>query len=175
MNCKEFTKELPDLVLTPNSTPSAAAVAHLRTCPPCEQEYLSFQQTFGLLDSWQPVEPTPYFDTRLNARLRQEQTAPAMSWLERLQTRFAFNTGRHFRPAMAGALALTLLIGGGGVVGINQHNQASQAEASATVNDLQILDRNAQAFQQMDELQQQDDEPVNPVDNAPQQFQGPTT
>ena len=30
MDCKEFQNELPDLLLVPNSTPSAAAVAHLK-------------------------------------------------------------------------------------------------------------------------------------------------
>lgn len=172
MDCKGFQQELPDLVLTPNALPSAAAVAHLKQCPPCTDEYVSFQQTFGLLDTWQPVEPSPYFDTRLSARIREAQAVPAMSWFERLQTRLLFNTGRNFRPAMAGALALALAVGGGSFAGFH-HASGTPIEASATVNDLQILDRNEQAFQEMDELQQDDD--TKPVDNTVQQDQTPTT
>ena len=175
MDCKEFQNELPDLLLTPNSTPSVAAVAHLKSCPPCTEEYVSFQQTFGLLDTWAPIEPTPFFDGKLNARIREVQAAPAMSWFERLQTRLLFNTGRHFRPAMAGALSLALLlgIGGGSYISIS-HPGPVPAEASAAVNDLQILDRNDQAYQQMDELQQDEDSPAQ-TENAPQDSQGPTT
>ena len=165
MDCKQFQDELPDLVLTPNARPSLAAAAHLRVCPPCTEEYLSFQGTLDALDSWRPVEPTPYFDGRLHARVRGLQAAPPMSFLERLQSRFLFNTGRNFRPAAAGALALLLALGSGGIIGLNHHAQAG-AQASATVNDLQILDRNAQAFQQMDELQQDDDGNAPTADGA---------
>ncbi len=173
MDCKDFKKELPDLVLTPGAVPSVGAVAHLRTCPPCTEEYVSFQETFGMLDGWKPVEPTPYFDTRVNARVREEQAKPAMSWFERLQTRLALNTGRHFRTVLAGAFSLALVLGGGGIAGINYHNQGAPVEASATVNDLQILDRNAQALQQIDELQMDDDAPQG--NDAAQPVAGPTT
>ena len=156
MDCKTFQSELPDLVLTANARPSVAAVAHMRECPPCAEEYRSFQSTFAALDAWQAPEPSPYFDQKLAVRVREEQAAPRMSWLERLQTRVLFNTGRNFRPAMIGALALALVVGGGGIAGINYSNLPAQPAASATVNDLQILDRNEQAFQQLDELQQDD-------------------
>ena len=175
MNCNEFSKELPDLLLTAGSVPSPAAVAHLNTCPPCTEEYLSFQQTFGLLDSWAPVEPTPFFDGKLNARVREIQAAPPMGWLERMQSRLLFNTGRNFRPAMAGALGLALLLGvGGGSFVSLDHHAGSAVESSATLNDLQILDRNDQAFKQMDELQQDDDSQTQ-TNDAPQQVQGGTT
>ena len=159
MDCKEFQNELPDLVLTANARPSLAAVAHMRECPPCTEEYLSFQATFAALDDWTAPEPSPYFDQKLAVRVREEQAAPKMNWLQSLQTRLMFNTGRNFRPAMIGALSLALIVGGGGIAGINGfqpwHAPASPS-ASATVNDLQILDRNEQAFQQLDELQQED-------------------
>ena len=155
MDCNSFSNELPDLVLTPGARPSPAAVAHLRTCPPCAEEYVGLQKTFGLLDTWQVGEPSAFFDQKLAVRLREEQAAPRMGFLERWQTRLMFNTGRNFRPAMAGALALALVVGGGSYAGLSgalQHGSPTQA--SATVNDLQILDHNEQAFQVMDELQQ---------------------
>lgn len=177
MNCKNFKNELPDLVLTPGARPTVAAVAHMRDCPPCAQEYLSLQDTFSTLDSWNAPEPTPYFDQKLAVRIREEQVAPRMSWLERLQTRLLFNTGRNFRPAMASALAVALLAGGGGFVGVNARHAGQPAATSATVNDLQILDRNEQAFQQMDELQQDEDAPDTnaPTNDNPAQQAPPTT
>jgi len=155
MDCKSFETELMDLVLTPNLTPSVAAVAHMKSCPPCTEEYVSFQKTFSLLDTWQVPEPTPYFDQKLAVLIREEQAAPRMGWFESLVTRLRFNTGRNFRPAMVGALSLALLVGGGSAFIPAYIN--TPVQASATVNDLQILDRNEQAFQQMDELQQDDD------------------
>ena len=168
MDCKTFQNELPDLILTPGAQPSLAAQAHLRQCPPCVQELQSFQRTFAVLDTWTAPEPSPYFDQKLHVRLREEQAAPKMSWFEALKTRLLFNTGHQFRPALAGALALALAIGGiGGFVGVNYTNP--QPQASATVEDLQILDRNAQAFDVLDQLQQDDDTPAQPTDNAPVQ------
>ncbi len=160
MDCKTFQSELPDLVLTPGSRASVAAVAHMRSCPPCAEEYTSFQHTFAALDAWQAPAPTPYFDQKLHVRLREEQANPRMGFFEKLYTRMMFNTGRNFRPAMAGALALALIAAGGGsYVGLNTH-AAPVPQASATVNDLQILDRNEQAFQQLDALQQDEDTPA---------------
>jgi hypothetical protein len=160
MDCKSFESELMDLVLTPDSTPSVAAVAHMKACPPCAEEYVSFQQTFSLLDTWKAPEPTPYFDQKLAVLLREEQAAPRMSWFESLMTRMRLNTGRSFRPAMAGALSLALLVGGGSVLVPLHGNQP--VPASAAIKDLQILDRNEQAFQQLDELQQEDDNGSQP-------------
>ena len=164
MNCKTFQSELPDLVLTPGSRPSIAAVAHLKSCSPCAEEYTSFQQTFAALDTWQVPQPTPYFDQKLSVRLREEQTSPRMGFFERLYTRMTLNTGRNFRPAMAGALALALVAGGGSYVGLStMHPGQPVPQASAAVNDLQILDRNEQAFQQLDALQQDEDTPAPPT------------
>ena len=159
MDCKEFQNALPDLVLTANARPSLAAVAHMRECPPCAEEYLSFQSTFAALDEWTAPAPSAYFDQKLAVRIREEQAAPRMNWLQSLQSRLLFNTGRNFRPAMIGALALALVVSGGGIAGINGFqawNAPATPQTSAAVNDLQILDRNEQAFQQLDELQQED-------------------
>ena len=169
MTCKTFQNDLPNLVLTPNARPSAAAAAHLRTCPPCAAEYLSFQSTFAALDSWHVPEPSAYFDQKLAVRLREEQASPKMSWLENLQTRLLFNTGRSFRPLAVGALALALVAGGGGVF-FNYPSPQPAPQTSAAVNDLQILDRNETAFQQLDELQQ--DEDNSPQNAEPVQSNG---
>jgi hypothetical protein len=174
MDCKTFEKELPDLVLTAGAKPSLAAVAHMKICPPCAEEYLSFQKTFGLLDSWKAPEPTPYFDQKLAVMIREDQAKPKMGWFERLETRLKLNTGRNFRPAMVGALALALMVSGGSVVGNNLSRSDVQPAPSATIRDLQILDRNEQAFQQLDALQQDENDNTQP-DTAPNQVSPPVS
>ena len=173
MNCKEFQAELPDLVLVSGTRPSPAASAHLRVCPPCTAELRSYAETFAVLDTWTVPEPSPYFDQKLQVRLREEQVAPRMNWLERVRARLLYNTGRQFRPAMAGALALALVAAGGGLgYNLSTHQSAPPVQASSTVEDLQILDRNAQAFEQLDQLQQDEDAPNQ---QAPDDANAPTT
>jgi anti-sigma factor RsiW len=157
MNCQTCHSELPNLLLDPAAA-NADVRAHLDFCPACQKEFDSLQATFALLDIWQAPEPSAYFNQKLAARLREEQAMPPASWLEQLQTRLLFNTGRQFRPAMVGALAFLLLLGGGTFAGIsNLSAQHNKAQVSAAVGDLQILDKNDQALQEMDQLFQDDD------------------
>lgn len=150
---------MPELLLDPGAL-SAEMRAHLDACPACREEFASLQKTILLLDLWQAPEPSPYFDQKLAVLLREEQALPPANWLERMRARLLFNTGRSFRPALVGAMALVLAIGGGTYIGVTNYASLSPSpqpnRVSATVNDLQILDRNAQAFQQMDQLLQDD-------------------
>src|SRR5580698_10470504 len=155
MICHDCQSALPDLLLDPASSSNAAARAHLDTCAACREEFNSLNATFALLDLWQAPEPSPYFDQKLAVRLREEQAIAPAGWFERIRTRLLFNTGRQFRPALAGALALVLLVGGGTFAGITG-SHLGRVEASATVEDLQILDKNDQALQTMDQLLQDD-------------------
>ena len=160
MNCKTCQNDLPNLLFDPGAPENAAARAHIAICDGCARELAAFDSTMSLLDSWQAPTVSPYFDQKLAVRLREEQAAPAPGWLERIQTRLLLNTGRQFRPLLVGAMAL-LLIAGGGTVGITAWSH-SQVQASATVIDLQVLDKNEQALQQMDQLLQDD----APADNT---------
>ena len=165
MNCKTCHSAMPDLLLDSTSAVSADARVHLNSCPSCQEEFASLQSTFALLDSWEAPEPSPYFDQKLAVRLREEQENPPDTWFERLQSRLLFNTGREFRPALIGSMALVLLLGGGTFAGIsNLASHEQKEQISAAVGDLQILDKNDQAMQQMDQLLQ-DDDPSD--DNAP--------
>jgi predicted anti-sigma-YlaC factor YlaD len=165
MICQDCQSALPDLLLDPASPSNAAARAHLDTCAACRQEFNSLEATFALLDLWQAPEPSPYFDQKLGVRLREEQAIAPAGWFERIRTRLLFNTGRQFRPALAGALALVLLLGGGTFAGITS-SHSRKVEASATVEDLQILDKNDQALQTMDQLLQ-DDSPADDANTPP--------
>jgi hypothetical protein len=87
----------------------------------------------------------------MHVLLREELAAPPAGVWERMRSFVMFSTGRAMRPMMAGALALLMVAGGGGVV-LGVYQQQMPVASSPAVNDLKILDRNAQALQQMDQL-----------------------
>jgi hypothetical protein len=153
MNCKQCQSVLPDLLVDPGAPSNAALRTHVESCAECNRELKSLEATFALLDAWQAPEPSPYFDQKLAVGLREEQAMAPAGWFERLKSRILFNTGRQFRPALAGALALLLVIGGGTFAEVSGLLQ-SKPQTSATVGDLQILDKNDQALQTMDQLLQ---------------------
>ncbi len=155
MNCKTCQNVLPDLLLEPEVASNALTRKHLSECAACAQEYASLQATFALLDTWEAPEISPYFDQKLAIKLREEQNAEPAGWFERLRDRFQFNTGAQFRPVLAGALAVAVIMAGSGV-GITTLRHSAPLRPSATVNDLQLLDRNAQALQQVDQILQED-------------------
>ena len=157
MNCQTCHSALPDLLFDSNASVGPAARAHMEACAACKAEFTSLQSTFALLDAWKVPDPSAYFDQKFAVLLREEQAKSPAGWLERLRAHLLFNTGRQFRPALAGALALALLNGGGTFAGITSAPaRQTPAQVSATVGDLQILDKNAQAIQQMDQLLQED-------------------
>jgi hypothetical protein len=136
--------------------PAAVAVqTHVDSCPACAAHFTeqldALRSTMKLMDNWTAPAPSPFFDTRLHARLREEiAAAPAGLW-ERLRTRLAFNTSFQLRPAAASALAILLLAGGGSYAGFNALHPR-QPQVSAAVEDLQSLDKNDQTIAAMDQL-----------------------
>ena len=164
MNCKLCQSALPDLLLDPTVPANSAAREHMAACAACAEEYASLAATFALLDTWEAPEVSPYFDQKLTVRLREEQAAPPAGFFERLKARMQFNTGRQFRPALVGSLALLFLAGGGGVGFSTFSHFANQAvQVSPAINDLQILDKNEQALQQMNQVL---DDSVTPADSG---------
>jgi hypothetical protein len=155
MICKDCQSVFLDLLLDPGALLSAAARSHIESCTDCKREFKSLEATFALLDAWEAPEPSPYFDQKLAVRLREEQAMEPAGWFERLKARLLFNTGRQFRPALAGALALILVVGGGTFADLSGFSR-SHPQISATVQDLQLLDKNDQALQTMDQLLQDD-------------------
>ncbi|HEY0758253.1 MAG TPA: hypothetical protein VGD59_03250 [Acidisarcina sp.] len=156
MTCGRGSEHLADMLLAPESVP-AAARAHVETCAPCREELTELQATMAAMDDWTAPDPTPYFNTRLMARLRSEQAAAPASLWERVRARILFGSNMQLRPFAAGALALMLVAGGGTFAGLNMHQKAAVQE-SAAVHDLQNLDGNAQVFQQLDSLDQTDND-----------------
>jgi hypothetical protein len=175
MNCNQIRELLPDLAgaagmdastLTPE--PEREVAKHIASCADCAAHLRDLQKTMALLDEWQAPEPSPYFDTRLQARLREEMARPATAWLHWL------NRLRH--PAWAMSLAAVIFAG---ALLVGGKSYISQTETIATrppslglpvqpgtaVGDLQALERNDELyadFDVLDELQVQDDVTANP-------------
>jgi hypothetical protein len=162
ITCKMTQERLPDLLLDPASVP-APVQAHVAVCTVCRGELGSLIATFNALDTWTAPEPSPYFDTRMHARIREAQTAAPEGFFERAKSFLLFSTGRQLRPAIAGALALVLVASGGSFVGIYGVPGHQASQMSATVNDLKVLDNNEQAIQQMDQLLDDNDDQDPPT------------
>jgi len=157
MKCEELRREMPDLAagLTQASDPIQE---HLRACAPCAAQFEELRQTMVLMDEWEAPEPSVYFDTRLQARLREQkamETVRGPGWFGWLP-----------RPAMAMAGALLLAVGvgiwqfgahGSGTgdlaVGAPTVVQSSAtAERGTAVGDLQTLDNDNDLYADFDVL-----------------------
>jgi len=150
--CTEMETKLAELLLDPDSA-SAKVKTHVAECDSCQKELEELRATMGLLDGWVAPEPSPYFLTRLDARMREERQAPPVSWWERLRARLAYGPSMHARPLAALALTVMLLVGGGTYLGVTNWEQppAPQGDA-AVVHDLQTLENNAQLLDQLESI-----------------------
>jgi anti-sigma factor RsiW len=168
MNCNQIRELLPELAAGMDAaTPEPEVEKHIASCAACAAQLREFQKTMTLLDEWQTPEPSPYFDTRLQARLREEMARPAAGWLSWMR-----------RPAWAMSLA-AMLFAGALTIGIGGRSIFVPLEAIRTdppalglpvqpgtaVGDLQALERNDELyadFDVLDDLQVQDDVTANP-------------
>lgn len=152
MKCEKLQAYLPDMIFDPTRVP-AEAMQHVRECPGCAVELKELQATMQLLDGWEAPEPSAYFDTRLAVRLREARESEAPGWLERLRLHLLFGSNLHLRPAVAAAFALAIIVSGGSYIGVESFNHTvaphHRRAVSATVNDLELLDSNAQTLQQL--------------------------
>ncbi len=147
MKCKQVQEEFFGLAST-----SPAIDEHVRGCAECAQKLAEFRQTMSLLDEWKAPEVSPYFDARLQARLREvEEPRTLGAWLRDAISPFTA-TGRR----VALGIAMVLLLGVG--VALFQPSQPAStsknidpgphvAKVGTAVSDLQALDKNADLFE----------------------------
>src|SRR5271169_6388823 len=100
-NCDEIRERMPE-VAAGFDAPTADENEHLADCTACAEKLKEMRATMALLDEWQTPEPTPYFDVRLQARLREEIAKPQAGWLQWFR-----------RPVLAAALTVILGVGVG--------------------------------------------------------------
>ena len=150
MKCEKLQEFLPDMLLGSVHVPADVRL-HLEDCSKCQNDWKELQATMRMLDAWEAPEPTPYFDTRMAVRLREEKNAEPAGWLDRMRSRLLFDSTLHLRPAMATAFALLLVVGAGSYEGFVSLNKTTppQRSVSATVKDLELFDSNAKTLQQL--------------------------
>jgi hypothetical protein len=136
---------------------SDEARKHIAECAGCAEELAAMQKTWKLLDEWQAPEPSPFFDAKLYARMRVEQTTAPASFFERAKAWLLYSSKLQMRQLAAGALATVVVIGGGTFALLDYQQPAPVAQTSATVGDLQSYDGNAQLFQQLNALDGDED------------------
>jgi hypothetical protein len=155
-SCAGMESKLADLLLDPNAAPAKVQM-HVADCENCRKQLADLRATMALMDTWKAPEPSPYFLSRLDARMREERaTAPASwpeSWIAKLRARLAYGPSMRVRPLAAMALTVVLLIGGGAYLGITDWDQpATPPGQAAVVHDLQTLDNNAQLLDQLEAM-----------------------
>lgn len=159
MKCDEIRERMPEVAAGFSET-TTDENNHLATCNTCAEQLKSMRATMALLDEWQVPEPSPYFDVRFQARLREEMAKPQTGWMQWFR-----------RPVMAAALTVIMGVG----VGLffargNVHNPTAPIADAGTgpgsaVGDLQTLEKNHDMysdFELLDDLDLQQDVAANP-------------
>jgi predicted anti-sigma-YlaC factor YlaD len=161
MRCEEIREMMPDLA-SGSMGMSPEIGGHLAGCDACAGKMDEIRQTMALLDEWQVPEPSPYFDVRLQARLREEMAKPQAGWLAWFR-----------RPVLAAALTLLMAVGVGLFFGKNNGiykpdntvAAVDSQEPGTAVSDLQALEKNHDLysdFDLLDDLEVQHDVQANP-------------
>jgi hypothetical protein len=156
MKCDQIRERMPEVAAGFGEL-TAEENDHLAGCSPCIEQWKAMRATMSLLDEWQVPEPSPYFDTRLQARLREEMVRPHAGWLQWFR-----------RPVLAAALTVLMGVGVGLFFARGRGNRSHGviAEGPGTaVSDLQTLDNNHDLysdFEVLDDLDVQQDVVANP-------------
>ncbi len=148
MNCTRVREEFF------NPAGSPAVDEHVRACSACAAELAALRRTMALLDEWHAPEPSPYFDARMRARLRDEAAAPR-TWRARLAEAVSPFTVAGRRTALAATMAVLMVTG----VALFQTSHPLTpretpvaAQPGTAVADLQALDKNHDLFTDFDLL-----------------------
>jgi hypothetical protein len=160
MKCNDICELMPDLAAGFGAvTPEVSQ--HLEGCAGCAAKLNEFRQTMALLDEWQAPEPSPYFDVRLHARVREEAARQPAGWWQWLR-----------KPALAVSLAVLMVMSltlfrtdSNWNHSMSGGPTAMMAEPGTAVGDLQALDKNHELysdFELLDDLQVQNDVDANP-------------
>jgi hypothetical protein len=160
MKCRQVRELMPDMALG-LAEASAEAQEHLRACTECDRKIEEMRKTMAVLDEWPAPEVSPYFDTRLQAKLREEKAKAAApgfwTWIR--------------KPALTFVATLLLVAGVTWFRGDFRRDTLAEApvyvpaQPGTPVGDLQTLDKNHDLlsdFDVLDDLAVQQDVNANP-------------
>ena len=163
MNCDEVRERMPEVAAGFDEA-TADEHNHFSSCVGCAGQLKAMRETMALLDEWQTPEPSPYFDVRLQARLREEMAKAPTGWMQWFR-----------RPVLAAALTVLMGVGVGlfftqssGIytpTAVNPISDNFGPQPGSAVGDLQALDKNHDLysdFELLDDLQVQQDVVANP-------------
>jgi hypothetical protein len=162
MNCQEIRERMPEVAAGFGDL-TAEESKHVESCGGCAEQLKSMRQTMAVLDEWQAPEPSPYFDVRLRARLREEMAKPQAGWLQWFR-----------RPVLAAALTVLMGVGVGLFFTRTSHIYTEKEnpisanfapEPGTAVSDLEALEKNHDLysdFELLDDLDVQQDVVANP-------------
>ena len=156
MNCEHFRDQMLDAM---QGTASAELEEHVRACGACARELETLKKTSALLEEWTVPEVSPYFHSRLRARIREqrEQAAPWWEWIR--------------KPALAAALAVLMAVGIGLLIPGAQEPVAQspvqtrpqvKTHTGSAVADLQTLDQDQDLYANFDLLDEIPAKQANP-------------
>ena len=162
MKCNEIRERMPEVAAGFDKL-TLDEGKHLESCAACADQWKSMRATMALLDEWQAPEPSPYFDVRLQARLREEMAKPQLGWFHWLR-----------RPVLATALTVLMGVGigvffisGGSYSHKTTDDTLAVAEPGSAVSDLQSLEKNHDLysdFEVLDDLDLQQNVTANPAE-----------
>ncbi len=160
MSCEKIHELMPD-VAAGTALPTPEMTSHLAACGECDKTLKAMKETMALLNEWQVPEPSPFFDTRLQARLREERERPVSVWQ---------SFSHWFRRPAFGVVAVALLALGAAFVSGDKFPPAEKNGAATVISakgtavgDLTTLDKQSDLLQDFDAL---DSNPSD--DNTPQ-------
>ena len=160
MNCNDVREQLLDLIEQGDAAPEDAR-RHVAQCAACAAELNSLHKTMALLDEWRAPEPSPYFDVRFEARLREEKAAASQRGVFSSLKAGSLKAGwlrLRWQPVMAASLSFAIAAG---IIVYQNSQDTKQPRPSAAVADLQALEKNADLYKNLDlvyddDSQQQD-------------------
>ena len=106
MNCRDLEQNaiaFLDGKLAPSGR--RAIEEHLAGCASCRERVQGFSSVMGLLGDWPAIQPSPFFQTRLAARLKEAPVT--QSWW---QTLWQEPMDRPLRPAARPLFAVALAV-----------------------------------------------------------------
>lgn len=149
MNCNDVREQLIEIADSGNLSAHAEAASHVAGCAECSRLHDALRGTMALMDEWKAPEPSPYFSTRLRARvdeIKREEAQPAgiFGW---------FKGVKMWQPVAVGALAIAV------AVGVNFYKPATvvdhppvQAQKGTAAYDLQALEQQNSTLEELDLL-----------------------